>query len=265
MAIYIDGKKRVEDTRGLVLVSEKEFIGKLLAIAGDVRMLWMPSLTGTTATDKSRHEATITYSKEISTWDTPPSKLGNGTVATFDGTDEEGDTPDNNRLSFGDGANDSPFSVLALINTATLSGNQEVIAKESSAAAAEWRMQITSGKLDFYLSDESASSSLNRGSTASLVVDTWLLGGYTYDGSSLHAGAKMWKDGVELASTGSFSSTYTAMENTVAITGIAKRYSSAERFFNGKMGFVLITGKELNADEQWAIKELVNGYYGLSL
>jgi hypothetical protein len=36
-------------------------------------------------------------------------------------------------------------------------------------------------------------------------------------------------------------------------------------FYNGEMAFALITAKELNADEQWAIKNLVNAFYNLAL
>jgi hypothetical protein len=46
---------------------------------------------------------------------------------------------------------------------------------------------------------------------------------------------------------------------------IGIRYTTAERFYNGRISMLAVVGKALTIDEIWALKELVNGYFDLSL
>jgi hypothetical protein len=55
------------------------------------------------------------------------------------------------------------------------------------------------------------------------------------------------------------------MENTSVGVMIGARNTTASGFFHGSLAMVLLCQKVLTADDYWAIKKLVNGYFGLSL
>ena len=249
-----------------VHMTQADFESELLSICGDVRLLWMPlSTDSTTSTSKDRNERTVTYSKDVRTFDTPPSRLGNGYAVTFDGTDEEADTPDVGALSFGDGVVDQPFSVLSLVS-GTLSAN--VIASKAAQNNNEWFFGITySGKTRVEFIDVSASAQIGR-TMPTPTADTWTLVSSTYDGSGVSNGIKLYQNAAQVDDGDSKSGTYTAME-PLGSTGKVGFYNNGSGvdtyFFNGSIGFVLVTAKELTAAEQWQIKILVNGFYGLSL
>lgn len=264
MALYVDGKKRVEDTRNVVLVSEKEFVAKLLAIAGDVRMLWMPSLSGTTDTEKSKNQDTITYSEALTSLDAAPGKLGNGNFVEFNGTDEEADSPDSTDHDFGDGANDNAFSVTALINHDN-NDFEAIVAKEGSASEDQWRFMTNGTGYPQLLCVDASESSFIGKTSPNAASGAWKLVSGTYDGTGLASGFDIYEDGLVVAATENSSGTYTAMEAKSSTLQIAHRYATPQEYFDGKIAFILITGKALNADEQWAIKELVNSFYDLSL
>jgi len=248
-----------------------KFIADLYNICGDIRFLWMPSLTGTTVTDKSRHAATVTYSKEIGSWDTPPSLLGRGIAATFDKTDEEGDTPDSDIHSFGDGVNDNPFSVLSLVKPSTdlTSAGKTIISRYNwGGSLEEWGFSIrhTSGRMVFELHDAGANAAIGAEYGTNLGSD-WALVSGTYDGAGLSAGCKVYKNAAEVQDTAFGTGSYVAMENKAQVMAIGHNLnnSTPTNLFGGSIAFILITAKELNADEQWAIKNLVNAFYNLAL
>ncbi len=245
-----------------------EFISKLLDICGDVRFLWLAELgQTTTSTDKSRHAQVITWSKDQQTWDAPTAKLGSGYAQSFDGVDEEGDTPDVDRHSFGDGVSDQPFSILTLINPTDLATSSSIVSAENSASAQEYalQIQITTGKTELFLRDEDASGTINSVSTNGLTAGTWTLVIATYDGARLNSGLKISHDAVAEVMVPSASGSYVAMKNTAALLRLAHRFITQEEFFAGDMAFALVTGKELIIEEQWVIKDLVNQFHDLSL
>ncbi len=108
---------------------DQEFVGQVLHLLGDVRALWLPSKSGATLTDRSRYVRVLTWSEDVSAFDTKPVELGSGYAVHFNGTDEEGDAPDADELSFGDGAVDQPFSVIALVRPDTNSNTEAILAK----------------------------------------------------------------------------------------------------------------------------------------
>ena len=94
---------------------DRQFLQDLLGVLGDCRFLWVPNLTDTTTSvEGSRHAAAVTWSESLSAFDTPPARLGAGAMVDFNGSDEEGDTPDADRLSFGDGVADQRLHRLSL-------------------------------------------------------------------------------------------------------------------------------------------------------
>ena len=246
---------------------DRQLVADLLRVLGDCRLLWLPNLTDTTAsTDRSRHAGTITWSESLVSWDTPRARLGSGVAVAFNGTDEEGDMPDSAYMSFGNGAVDSPFSVGALIKPDVNNAAMSIVVKSSSATAEEWALELdSSGQPSLVLTDESASASIGRRDATAIGTAAWVLLVATYDGSGASTGLKVYVDAALLDDTDVNSGTYTAMEDTAGVTSIGKRYSTQERFFDGSIAFAFVTGTQLDVDDVWAIKELANSYYALTL
>lgn len=250
-----------------VHMRQADFESELLSICGDVRLLWMPTPSDTTtSTSKDRNERTVTYSESIQSFDDAGAKrLGNGYYVTFNGTDEEADTPHVAGLSFGDGAVDEPFSILSLVKPDANDTSYIIVAKEASASDQEWRFLITSsGYPQMALRDESSSGEIVREDQTAIGTD-WVLAGATYDGSGTHPGIGIWVDAVKTDDASQSSGDYTAMEAGASTVQIAHRFTTPAIFFDGSLAFVLVTAKELTADEQWQIKTLVNEFYNLSL
>ena len=246
---------------------DRHFVHDLLAVLGDCRLLWLPNLTDeTTSTERSRHAGTITWSESLASWDFARTRLGSGVAVAFNGTDEEGDVPDADRLSFGDGAADQGFSVGALIRPDGSLVSADILAKESSATAEEWRLGLSgAGHPTFILTDESASATLARRDATALSADAWVLLVCTYDGSGAAAGINVYKDAALVDDTDDSSGTYEAMENTAALVHIGARYATKQRFFDGSMALAFVTARVLGTDDLWTLKELANSYFGLSL
>jgi hypothetical protein len=244
---------------------DRQFRHDLLAVLGDCRLLWVPSLTDTTTSpEASRYGATITWSKNLAAFDTPPARLGAGVAVDFNGTDEEGDTPDADQLSFGDGASDQPFSVVALIAPDVNNVLMDIINKDDGASR-EWLLFLGSGgDPEFRLYDHSSTGHIARKDGTPFGTSRGLLVG-TYDGSGAAAGIQLWKNAVPVADSDTSSGSYTSMENGSTLVHLGARNATASQFFNGTMSLVAVTAKELVVSEIWTIKELVNAYFGLSL
>ncbi len=248
-----------------------QLVNDLLALLGDCRLLWLPNLTDTTtSTERSRHAATITWSESLAAFDATRTRLGSGAAVDFNGTDEEGDIPDDARYSFGDGAVDQPFSVIALVNPDVVDAAQAFVTKCDDTTAStkrEWRLYIdASGNHLFRIADESAGAWIGRQGSG-LNAATWVLLGATYDGSGASTGIRLYEDAAQADTADSNSGSYAAVEETASLLRIGFRQGSAAAadLFNGKMGLVAVTAKCLTVHEMWAVKELVNGYFGLSL
>jgi len=239
-----------------------------LAGLGDMRLLWTPEVGDTTtSTSRDRHGVTVTYSKSIATWDDAgPLNQGSGLYAHFDGTDEEADTPDNSRYSFGDGAVDSPFTIVALVNPDTVNAVRSIFSKENSAAVEEYDFHMdANGYPSVRLQDESATAYIGREDQTALVAGAWVLLSFTYDGSGANTGIKIFRDSVRVDDADESSGTYVAMENTAALPVIGARYTTKEQFWDGGKAFVGLWAAELRVHTQWAIKERVNALYDLAL
>ena len=250
---------------------DQDFVHDLLDLLGDVRALWLPGKSGTTLTDRSRKARVLTWSEEVSAFDTKPAELGSGYAITFNGSDEEGDTPDADDLSFGDGAVDQPFSIVALVNVDDITSARNILAKWDSTTGAEtreWELELDgSGRPMFRLYDESANAQIARYDATALTTGQWKLVVGTYDGSGASTGLRVYLNASRVDDTDSNSGTYTAMENTTQEVTLAFLVGAASNtnFFDGKMALVGLVAKELSQDEVWALKEAASGYFGLSL
>ena len=252
-----------------------KFVADMLGIAGACELLWVPGATETTiSTDRSRNARVLTYdaSKEGAY-----GQQGSGLYLPFDGSDDEADTPDAGGLSFGDGALDEPFSIVSLVYVTdpTPAAANTILAKwnlDTDGELREWRalLTATNGYPRIELYDESANAYIGREDQTPLSATAWTLLAFTYDGSRASTGLRVYVDASRLDDADSNSGTYTAMENTTAIVGLAHTLSAAAtpvatEFWDGRRALDLLTRKELTIDEIWALKSAVNAYYGLSL
>lgn len=249
-----------------------QFVSTIHNIVGGngdaVRLLWTPSSGDTTtATSKDKDQRTITWDATVASRLTA---LGGGLAQDFDGTNDEGDIPDNDDFSYGDGATDEPFSVVALVNPdGVASGSQVLVTKyDTGNSIEEWRVRIDIDEKAFLECwDASASAQIRRKGNTAYTVGSWGLFGGTYDGSAAITGIRLYKDGSQDTTTDDGAGSYTAMENLTAkvYIGAEENSGTAENFFNGKMAFILIVATQLSEDQMWSIKEAVNAFFNLSL
>jgi len=169
------------------------------------------------------------------------------------------------RLSFGDGAADSPFSLMALIKPDVNDANDVIIAKENSATAEEWRLELTSsGHPQLVLSDESATASIGRRDATAIGTD-WVLLQATYDGSRSAVGIRVYVNAARVDDTDASAGTYVAMENTAALVHFASRYTTKALFFDGRVALWAISPTQVSVERLWADKAAINAFFDLSL
>ena len=223
----------------------------------------------TTFTTVGEEQVTFTWSEAPSSFDTaldladPDSFQGVIPVVSFNGTDEEADTPDASYWSSGDGTNDSPFSVGMWASVVDTAVERSILAKyDSSGSAREWGISIlTNDRLRLLCQDESAGVNMYRISDAAVTQGSYALLVITYDGAggaSAADGIAFYQNGVSMASTATNNASYVAMENTASTVDLCVR--KAATFFNGKVAGgplgPFFAQKELTADEVRRLYEI---------
>ncbi len=186
-----------------------------------------------------------------------------------DGSNDRLQIADSDTLSFGDGTNDSPFSVLAFVNVVDRSVGPVIISKydtTSGATKREWWLYLDSSEQPtLRLYDESAGAYIGR-RTSSAVSLGWHFIAATYDGTRADTGIKLYVDGVLASTATSSSGSYVAMENTDTPVNIAcykNGASSYTSWWNTYIGPIIVEGSELSAKAIWEIYLLGRAYLGI--
>ena len=254
-----------------------EFISTLHQIAGDVRFLWVPGDgTGLTDTDYSRHGHTITWGKAgaggapATAWATPPSALGAGWVWTFDGVDEEGDVPDNDLFSFGDGQNDQPLSFSYLANFTDATESTILAKSDTDGDNEEWIIDTgVSDKIILSVWDDSSASSLARVSSSAITESVWTNIGGGHEGLNDLSSIRLYQEGarVDGGGAGTTPASYVAMQNETESLSLGHKHVAGAdvNFMDGLLGYVLLTATPLSLENHVAIKHAVNAFYDLTL
>lgn len=247
----------------------QEFIHDFLTIAPDTRLLWLPvGSETTTSTDRSRNARVITYDATVAG---RYSTLGSGLSVSFNGTDQEADTPDVAALSFGDASVDEPFSIVAWVNQTATTGIKEILTKydiTTGLTKREWRFFLDAAeKLNLVLYDESVPANIGRLYNTALATGSVLFVAGTYSGSILSSGVKLYSAAALIDDTDVASGAYVAMENTASLVrlGFSQGAAAGVNFFPGSMACVALVAGALDADELHALKLLGNGYFQLTL
>lgn len=246
--------------------ARNRFIGQLLSILGDTRLLWTPLPTDTlTSTDESLNARTFNWNATIAA---QIERLGLGYAVTFDGTTDYASVIDAAGLTFGTGTADVAFSIVALILSTNTASAKQILSKNDNAAQQEWEFSLGSTELlNVKLFDESAGVAAQRSSNAAITLDAWTLLGMTYTAATGGATAAnditLYENGVVKASTATNNAGYVAMEDKSSPVGLGMYIPSAPAlFFPGKMALVALCQKALTANEHWAIRQLAQGHFG---
>jgi hypothetical protein len=177
-----------------------------------------------------------------------------GTALDFDGSDDKVTIGDHADFSFGDGADDSAFSVSAWINMDDAT-DFPILAKDTSATVTEWYFVVSaSDKLTFVLFDDNTSNYISRSYDTAITANegSWIHVVATYSGNSLSSGMNIYLDDSDVDDASGDGGAYTAMHDETAVLTLGTRIR-ASTFANGKIDNVMLFNKELSAAEVTAL------------
>ena len=251
------------------IARRNEFIALLQEITGDLRLLWLPSISDTaTTTGACKNASVFTYDATIAA---RISVLESGVLVSFNGSSQYATVPDSAEFSFGDGVSDEAFTLFSVVNQTATATIKNVLTKydvTTGLTKREWTYNFEAAeKVGLYLFDESVGARIGRVADAALATATNLFTAATYDGSRSSAGIRLYSAAAVVASTASDSGTYVAMENTASLVrlGIIQAAAAPGEYFNGSMGMVGLSGGALTPDRLWQMKVAINAFYGSSL
>ncbi len=216
----------------------------------------------TTVTTIGEEQAVFTYSEALPDWDTPPYFKGPARIPilTFNGTDEEVDTPDAAFWSRDDAGGANGFSLRIWVNATNMAAAARCfIAKydETVANQREWIFfHNADHTLRLFLFDESVDEAAYRNSDSAITMGSLRQFVATYDGRGSAAaadGITLYEDGVVIASSPSGLGSYVGMEDLAGVVSLGRNIGGTERWFEGEMaggplGPLWVPG-ELTADQ----------------
>gem|GEM_PF-6118510 len=212
---------------------------EVLALIGPAEGVVLPLVEpsgGATFTTVGALAATFTWSKPLSTFDTPQGLQGSMPVVTFNGVNEWAQAPDDDYWSAGDALQDQPFSVgmWVWIDPAH-SDTARFISKAHFSSALEWTWYLTdNGVMGVNFFDNSPSVWIGRTYTTPLPKGQWLNLVFTYDGSGQASGIKIYLNGMRVDNANDAGGPYVAMHNLAAAPTLGG-VSNPGQFFRGKM------------------------------
>jgi len=189
------------------------------------------------------------------------------------GTTDYLEFADSDDFSFGNGTNDSNFSIGGWFEILSDSAERCFISKWDSTAGSElreWVFDNTSGstrKLRLYVYDESANAVAYRTQDTASAAG-WHFVVLVYDtaggtGATFMNGLTMYVDGVVVASTATNNTNYVAMENLATVVRIGAYGGVASSFGKGDYGKLFITKEALTAAWCWRVFTETRGFYNL--
>lgn len=248
--------------------ARRRFIAGVTQLVGasNVRALYVPSPTeGPTSVDGAVNTRVWTHGN------TPTgrlSRLGQGYTLGFNGTSDYITTPDATDVSFGDGATDTAFTILALVNIVDTAAQRTILSKYTGAAQEYIAEIATDDKLYLSTGDQSAAAVPFRGSSVAITAGVWQLLASTYDGSGGATnmnGTTLYRNGAVEASAPTNAAGYVAMENGTAALEIGSHSAHTAGFFNGSLAFAMLIQRNVSAAQHIALRDQVQTYFGVRL
>lgn len=192
------------------------------------------SAANTTFKTVGASELTFTWSETLSAFDVQTPAIELIPIITFNGSDEEADTPDNDLWSRTIGGSDQSFSVGAWVNFAA-TGGQTIMAKYTDSNNREWWLRIVSSLDPSFIMYNTTPSPRIARTSPTLAINTWYFIVGTYDGSEASSGIKIYVDAVAVDDADDNSGVYAGMGNLTAPVTIGFLNPTDNEFFNGKM------------------------------
>ena len=187
--------------------------------------------------------------------------LGSTVGAKFDGTNDYVEIADSTIFDFGDGSDDSPFSITAEVKVHKASGTQAVLSKFLAVGGeAQWKFDLASGKPRLSVRDESAGKNPRLISDTAITPFVWTHIAMTYDGTGGSSAlddpnAINYISGVKVDSTfDNDSGGYVAMEPGTHPVRIGAEPATSN-FLAGQIRKVRIHSVELTAAEVLQVAE----------
>ncbi len=225
----------------------------------------------TTVTTVGEEQAVFTYEGTgVDAFAKPPTTIGPGRIplVTFNGTDEEADSPDAvfwspNGAEGPPATTDLAFSLGLWINPAAAADDMLIAKWDEGSTTREWMYALSGdAKPEFSLYDENANTSEIGEATTAVTLNAMQFVVVTYDGAQATPGVTFYLDGAVDGTGTTETGAYIASQNTAATATLAMRKNSgtAADFYNGTMAggplgpfFVLA---ELSADKVKRLHQL---------
>ena len=171
--------------------------------------------------------------------------------ADFDGVNGYLNVPNSIDFSMTDGVSDVPYSISFWVKFDTTITDQWFINRWGGTSQKEWIIAInTSGQLTFLLSDGAGANYIRTDYTWAPTLSTWYHLVFTYDGSTLNTGLKMYINGSITPSIPSTVGPYAGTTQTLFNTIIGENISTTSSNFDGQMDELhLWKDRELTASE----------------
>ena len=189
-------------------------------------------------------EAVFTWSEPPSAFDTPfdpndpASYQGIVPILSFNGSDEEADSPDAATWSVGNASADESFSLGAWLYVTDTAAIRTVLARDDNNVAREWYLLLLGDDtLSLARFDDSAGVSILVTTDAAIAQGEWIHVVGTSDDSEAHTGMNIYVNGATVAQTQADNASYVASEDTAAVTSLGHRLSAGSLSgpFAGKM------------------------------
>ena len=209
----------------------------------------------TTCTTVGEEQAVFTYSEAVTSFDTPPSVLGPAGVPiiTFNGTDEEADSPD---AAYWTRAL-VPMSIAAWVNFSGGDAMASTIISKWGGTQREWGLATNGAdKLQLTLVDEddavTPDAKIDTLADAAIRSTAWVLVMFRYDGTAEASGIKLYQDGAIVASTDTDDANFLSMRDKNRPAKLGFQGDTPGNLFDGKMAGgplgPIFTQAELSAD-----------------
>jgi len=180
------------------------------------------------------------------------------------------DTPDTAAFSFGDGATDSAFSIVALISpTFSAGGYDPIFAKWDDGGDLEWLFAgDATPNLVGAVYDQTNGAVLSSTDTGlDLTGDNaaWHVYVMTYDGGGVAAGIKLYRDGTQIDDTYVNGAGYVAMSNHTALPAAYHTSAGVRAYMVGQYGFLMVVQQEISTSNVMVLSNLLRAYAGVEI
>lgn len=225
--------------------------------------------TGSTTTlkDRSLNSSNATLSANASTLSPVEIEncrtlnLSNSASVEFNDADD---------LSFTDGTNDKPFTLIALINPNSVN-NGHILSKNDLTSASYKREYVfyfdAFNKLHGRIYDNASGAYLDRFYDTQITGDIGNFHTYmmTYDGSKTSTGLKLYRDGIKVDNQGVNSGSYSIMVNTAAKLGNFYVNTTKQAIGNYRGALIAIISETLSTAEVKDLDIVLRSYVGLDV